>query len=221
MASELITLSDPRSPMAEAYRTLRTNLMFSNVDANLRLIALSAPTETEDKSLSLANLAVTLAQGENRTLIVDADLRQPQQHEIWGLENERGLTDMLLDATALRTPPLQKTRIEGLQLLASGALPINPTDALASRKMDAILERLRAEADYILFDVPPVLVASDAAVLGRKLDGLLLVVKAGATRRDPLTRARDQLEQVGVNLIGVVMTNAPRSQHDYRYSKRK
>ncbi|KAB2904541.1 MAG: CpsD/CapB family tyrosine-protein kinase [Anaerolineae bacterium] len=212
---DLITLTNPRSAAAEAYRTLRTNLMFSGVDTMLRRIAVTSPLGLEDKSLALANLAVTLAQGERQTLIVDADLRQPAQHLLWGIENTRGFTDMILDEAAFNNPPLQSTPVVGLSVLPSGALPANPADVLASRRMDDVITRLSELAEYILFDVPPVLAATDAAVFGRKLDGVLLVIRAGKTRRDQTARAKEQLERVQVNIVGAVLTNAPGVKNSY------
>lgn len=215
MPVDLITLTNPRAAAAEAYRTLRTNLMFSSLDAQLRTFAITSPAQNDGKSISLANLAVTLAQSEHPTLIVDADLRRPAQHSIWGLDNARGLTDMLLDEQAFQNPPIQHTEVAGLGVLCSGHPPANPADVLASRRMDKVIARLAQEAEYVFFDVPPVLAVTDAAVLGRKLDGVLLVVKAGSTRRDAITRAKEQLERVQVNLLGVVLTNAPRVRSDY------
>jgi non-specific protein-tyrosine kinase len=215
MPDRLITLSDPRAPAAEAYRTLRTNLIFSSVDAHLNTIAITSPSQGEGKSLTLANLAVVLAQSEHQTLIVDADLRRPTQHSLWDVDNGEGLTSMLLDESALQSPAIQSSGVDGLGVLTSGPLPANPADVLASQKMDAVIAKLSEMAEFILFDVPPVLAVSDAAILSRKLAGVLLVVKAGATRRDHTTRARDQLERVGANLIGAVLTNAPRNTRAY------
>jgi capsular exopolysaccharide synthesis family protein len=209
----LITLTNPRSAAAEAYRTLRANLMFSNLDSGLHTFAITSPTEDEGKSISLANLAVTLAQSEHSTLVIDADFRRPAQHTLWKLDNKYGLTDMLLHPDAFNAPPWQETSVPGLRVLTTGALPPNPADVLASRRMDEVIERLGQEAEYLLFDVPPVLAVSDAAVLGRKLDGVLLVVKAGNSRREAISRAQEALTRVGVNLLGAVLTNAPRSSH--------
>lgn len=212
---DLVTLTQPRSAAAEAYRTLRTNLMFSGVDSVLRCMAVTSPYGLEDKSVALANLAVTLAQGERSTLIVDADLREPMQHQLWGLDNAAGLTDMILDEVAFNNPTIQPTSVKGLSVLPSGTLPANPADVLASRRMDEVITRLSELAEYVLFDVPPVLAATDAAVLGRKLDGVLLVVRAGKTRRDHTARAKEQLERVQVNIIGAILTNAPNTGSDY------
>ncbi len=206
----LITLTDPRSPAAEAYRTLRTNLLFSTVDSPVHTLALTGPTSHTGKSTTAANLAVTLAQGGHTTILVDCDLRQPQQHAIWGIDNARGLTTMMLEAGAIAAPPLYPVGVDNLSLLPSGTLPPNPADLLGSRKMDEVIGVLKARAEFVLFDAPPVLAVSDAVILGAKVDGVLLVVRAGYSRRDHAIRARDLLRQVNVRIVGCVLTNAPR-----------
>lgn len=206
----LITLSDPRAPAAEAYRTLRTNLMFYSVDHPVSALVVTSPTPGEGKSVVLANLAVTLAQGGHTTLIVDGDLRKPSQHERWGLSNERGLTSMLLEKAALQEPPLQATAVENLQVVTSGPLPPNPADLVGSRRMDEVIAALKQRAEFVLFDAPPALAVTDAALLGLKLDGLLLVLRAGSSRRDHALRAKEELERLHVNVIGTVLVNAPR-----------
>ncbi len=206
----IVTLTDPRSAAAEAYRSLRTNLMFSSVERPLTTLLLTSPVQSEGKSMALANLAVTFAQAGNKTIIVDSDLRRPSQHTIWGIGNERGLTTMMLEDAALSTPPLVNTAVENLQILPSGALPPNPADLLSSQRMNDVIGVLKARAHYILFDSPPGLAVTDAAVLGAKLDGVLLVVRAGHTRRDHTARAKQALERVHVRIVGAVLTNAPR-----------
>lgn len=206
----LVTLSAPRSAAAEAFRSLRTNLMFSSVDDPLRTLLVTSPAQDNQKSAALANLAVTFAQSGNRTILVDADLRQPKQHQIWQINNTRGLTDMMLEDRALDEPPLAGTQVEGLRVLASGELPPNPADLLSGKRMDDIVAALKERADYILFDSPPVLAATDAALLGIKLDGALIVVRSGDTRRDHTAQARQALERVRVRIVGAVLTNAPR-----------
>ncbi len=208
--TNLITLTDPRAPAAEAYRTLRTNLMFSNLDNPVRTLAITSPVPGEGKSAALANLAVTLAQSGHDTIIVDCDLRKPAQHDLWKLDNTEGLTTMLLSEAALANPALQAVGIDHLRVLTSGPLPPNPADVLVSRRMDQAIAALKEQADYVLFDVPPVLVVTDAALLGLKVDGLLLVLRAGTSRRDHAARAKEELERVKVPLIGTVLINAPR-----------
>lgn len=205
----LITLTDPRAPAAEAYRTLRTNLLFSTVDDPVHALVLTSPTSNAGKSTTAANLAVTLAQGGRSAILVDCDLRRPQQHEIWGIANERGLTTMMLEAGALAEPPLQDVGVENLSLLTSGQLPPNPADLLGSRKMDEVIGVLKARAEIVLFDAPPALVVSDALILGSKVDGVIMVVRAGHSRRDHAIRTRELLAQLKVRLLGSVLTNAP------------
>jgi non-specific protein-tyrosine kinase len=208
--AKLITLSDPRSAAAEAFRTLRTNLMFTGVEHALDTLLVTSAAQSDDKSLVLANLAVTFAQSDNKTIIVDSDLRRPAQHEIWGIPNERGLTTMMLDPAAMSSPPLVQTEVPNLMVLPSGVLPPVPADVLSSQRMLDVIGVLKARAHYILFEAPPVLAATDAALLGAKLDGVVLVVRVGATRRDQAARARQALERVHVRVLGAVMTNAPR-----------
>ncbi|MEL7233487.1 MAG: CpsD/CapB family tyrosine-protein kinase, partial [Chloroflexota bacterium] len=175
-------------------------------------------SKAEDKSELLANLAVTFAQSGNKTILVDADLRRPQQHEIWGISNEQGLTTMMLEDAQLSSPPLVDVPdVNGLKILPSGGMPPVPADLLASARMNEIIGVLKARADYVLFDAPPVLAATDAAVLGNKVDGVLLVIRAGATRREDAARARQTLERVNVRIVGATLTNAPRERRAASY----
>ncbi len=208
--AKLITLSDPRSSASEAFRTLRTNLMFTSVERAIDTLLITSVAHSEDKSTVLANLAVTFAQSGNKTIIVDSDLRRPTQHDIWGIPNERGLTTMILEDGAMATPPLVQTEVPNLQVLPSGVLPPVPADVLSSQRMMDVIGVLKARAHYILFDAPPVLAATDAALLGARLDGVVLVVRVGSTRRDQTARACQALERVHVRVLGAVMTNAPR-----------
>lgn len=207
---DLITLTDPRSPAAEAYRTLRTNLTFAGLDKPIEALVVTSAAPGVDKSVALANLAVTMAQSERRTILVDADLRQPGLHTLFGLPNDRGLTTIFVQPETLADPPLLQTGVENLLLLPSGPLPPNPADLLGSRRMEEIVAALRSRADMLLFDAPPVVAVTDAAVLGSKVDGVLLVVAAGRSRRDHVQRARELLERAHVRVVGAVLTHAPR-----------
>ena len=203
----LITLTDPRSPVSEAYRTLRTNLSFYSLDNPIRTLVVTSPAAGEGKSTTVANLAVTMAQSGRRTILVDCDLRRPSLHTLFNLSSEPGLTNMVLDETEA---PLQKTGVENLWLLASGPKPPNPADLLGTQKVDKVIEQLIAQADIVLFDAPPVIAVTDAAVLGAKVDGVLLVIQAGKTRRDHAERAKELLEKAKVRLVGATLTNAPK-----------
>ncbi|MCB9418824.1 MAG: CpsD/CapB family tyrosine-protein kinase [Ardenticatenaceae bacterium] len=204
----LITLTDPRSPVSEAYRSLRTNLSFYSLDNPIRTLVVTSPAKAEGKSTTVANLAVTMAQSGRKTILVDCDLRRPSLHTLFDLRNEPGLTNVILaDEAAL---PLQETGVENLWLLASGPKPPNPADLLGSKKIDQLLQKLNDMADIVLFDAPPVIAVTDAAVLGAKADGVLLVINAGQTRRDHAERAKELLEKAKVRIIGATLTNAPK-----------
>jgi capsular exopolysaccharide synthesis family protein len=207
MANTLITVSNPRSPIAEAYRTLRTNLEFSNLDKSLRAIVVTSAGAEEGKSTTLANLAVTIAQSGKKVILVDADLRRPTQHQIFGLKSSPGLTDLVRDETMLANPPLQETAVPNLQVLTSGPTPPNPAEILGSKRMSEILDALLQRADIVLLDAPPVLAVTDAAVLSNKVDGVLLVVSAGKTRRENAKKAQTQLEKINARVIGAVLNN--------------
>lgn len=205
---DLITLTDPRSPVSEAYRTLRTNLSFYSLDNPIRSLVVTSPAPNEGKSTTIANLAVTVAQSGRRTILVDCDLRRPSLHDLFGLKAEPGFTDLVLaDNLAL---PLQETAVENLWLLASGTKPPNPADLLGAQKVDQLIVRLQEEADMVLFDAPPVIAVTDAAVIGAKVDGVLLVIQAGKTKRDHAERAKEMLEKAKVRIVGVTLTNAPK-----------
>ncbi len=205
--SLLVTLSDPRSPVAEAYRTLRTNIYFSSFDRSIHTLLVTSPAPNEGKSTTLANLAVTMAQGEKKTILVDADLRRPSLHTIFNVSDETGLTTMFVDGKAMHEPPLKEVGVPNLLLLPSGPLPPNPAELLGSQRMEDALAALKARADIVLFDAPPVIAVTDAVVLGTRVDGVLLVIGAGQTKREHAKRAKDLLEKVKVRVIGVALTN--------------
>jgi protein-tyrosine kinase len=204
---ELITVSEPRSPISEAYRTLRTNLDFASLDQTLKTLVVTSAGVGEGKSTTLANLAVVSAEAGRKVILVDADLRRPTLHQLFGLGNDKGLTTVIMDESSLASPPLQKTGIAGLWVLTSGPLPPNPADLMGSRRMEEVIAALAQQADQVFFDTPPVVAVTDAAVLATKVDGVLLVVSAGKTRRDYARTAVQRLEQINARLVGTVLTN--------------
>lgn len=203
----LITLSRPQSPAAEAYRTLRANLHFAALDAPFKSLVVTAPSSLEDKTTAAANLGVVLAQAEKRVILVDADLRQPRLHTLFGLDNAAGLLDAL-DAAQL-DQIVQPTGVDGLSVLSSGKLSVVPSDALSSSRMTRLIQQLETLADMVIFDTPPVLAVSDAALLSSQTGGALLVIDAGKTRREHAQAAKDVLERARARLLGAVMLNAP------------
>jgi len=217
----IITLTDPTSPAAEAYRSLRINLEFAGVDEPLHTLLITSSGPGEGKSTALANLAVAMSDGERDVILVDADLRRPSQHELFGLSNEHGLSDMFRDDSAFNNPPLQSIPNSTLKVLTSGTLPPIPSQLLAARKMDEVIARLAEQADVVLFDAPPVVAVTDASLLASKVDGVLLVVKAGSTRRDHVRAAKDRLEKVNARLVGAVLLNASFDTSPERYYSRQ
>ncbi len=213
----LITLANPRSPASEAYRTLRTNLEFSSLDKTIRTMVVTSPGPEEGKSTTLANLAITIAQGGKRVILVDCDLRRPSQHTIFGVPNGAGLTTMVVEDQAMKEPPLQEIGVPDFWLLPSGPLPPNPSELLGSRRMEEIIAALLERADMLLFDVPPIIAVTDAAVLASKVDGVLLVFKAGGTKRDHAQRAKALLDKVNARLIGSVLNNVSFDVSLHRY----
>lgn len=206
MNIDLITLQDARSPQAEAYRSLRTNLEFSSLDHPLHTLLITGAEPNVGKSTTLANLGVIYAQSGKRVVLVDADLRRPQLHQIFGLSNNTGLASAILNNDS--ELPLQESGVPDLRVLTSGPMPPNPADLLATQRMDKLLAQLREEADIILLDAPPVIAVTDAAILATKVDGVLLVVSAGQTKREHAQRAKALLEKVNARIVGAVLNNA-------------
>lgn len=207
----LVTLTHPQSAAAEAYRTLRANLQFATADAPLKTILVASPDSNTTAVNVLANLAVTLAQNEKRVVVVDADLREPVLHTVFELPNTTGLADWLHDGPGVNgtgEPRLHVTAVPGLSVLTSGTSPAIATDVISSVRMTQAIDSLSQLADVVLFNAPPLVTFSDAAILASKVGGTLLVVDAGKTRRDSAQQAKDILARAHAHLIGAVMLGA-------------
>jgi non-specific protein-tyrosine kinase len=219
----LVAYAEPKSAAAEAYRTLRTNITFASPDKPVHVIMATSTSPDDGKSTTIANLAITFAASGASTVLVDGDLRRPHLHTIFGLPNEQGLTTLVVDMAratgggSVAQIPLQNTQVANLQVLTSGPVPPNPAEILSSQRMGELLEMLRGKADYVLIDTPPIIAVTDAAVLASKVDGVLLVVNAGKTKRELAIKARDMLKQVNANVIGVVLNNAQVDKSAYAY----
>jgi succinoglycan biosynthesis transport protein ExoP len=212
VSDRLITLRHPKSPISEAYRAMRTNLQYSSLDDPIRTLMVTSANPKEGKSTTLANLGIVMAQAGKSVVLVDTDLRRPMLHRIFQVQNKRGVTDLLLQETPSLDGRLQETGIENLRVLTSGPLPPNPSELLGSKKMQYLRELLVGEADVVLFDTPPALAVTDAAVLAPQTDGVVIVTDAGRTRRGAARQAVENLRQVGANLMGVAINRlSPRS----------
>jgi capsular exopolysaccharide synthesis family protein len=219
----LVAYTEPKSAAAEAYRALRTNIQFASPDKPVHTILATSTRPDDGKSTTIANLAITFAASGSPTVLVDADLRRPHLHRMFGLSNDSGLTTWVSEAAranadiATVSLPLQASMVPGLKVLTSGPVPPNPAEILASQRVAELLSVLREAADYVLIDTPPIIAVTDAAVLAPRVDGVLLVVNAGKTRRDLALKARDMLRQVNANLLGVVLNNASIDKSAYEY----
>ncbi len=214
----LVSADDPRSPAAEAYRVLSTNIQFSSLDRDIRTLLVTSVGPDEGKSIVLANLAITMAESGKRIIVVDSDLRRPTLHELFGLPEGPGLTTMVLDEKL--DPPFVETSVPNVRLLPSGPLPPNPAELLASERFGRLIGRIAAEGDVVLFDAAPIAAVTDATVLAARLDGVLLVVDSGRTRRDVARRAKEQLERVGAHILGAALTNVKPEKRQLSYFRR-
>ena len=215
----LISAEMPRSPITEAYRSLRTNIQVSSVDEPIRTVVVTSANPGEGKTTIAANLGVVFAQAGNRTILVDADLRRSTLHKLFQLQNRAGLTSALMQEEPVADGWLLDTGVENLRVLPSGPLPPNPAELLGSQKMHKLVERLKAEADIIIFDAPPILPVTDAAVLALDADGVIVVGQAGRTRRGAARKAVEGLRKVGGKILGGVLNQVRWKRSDGYYYK--
>lgn len=206
ISSRLISHLAPKSPASEAYRTLRTNIQFTKLDRPLQSLLVTSATPGEGKTTTVANLAITMAQMGTKVLLVDTDLRKPMLHQIFGVERDVGLTNALVGERDLSSV-IKPTDIEGLSLISCGPIPPNPSELLGSEKMGQLIEQARQEFNFILFDSPPTVAVTDAAVLATLTDGAILVVQSAKVSREAVNRAKSVLEGVGARVLGAVLND--------------
>lgn len=212
----LISLTNPKSPIAEQFRTIRTNIQFSSVDKELQTIIVTSSGPGEGKSTNTANLAVVFAQQGKRVLLIDADLRKPTVHYTFRTENHVGLSNVLTRQLTLEEA-ISTTAQEKLWVLSSGPIPPNPSELLGSKNMQVLLEQAKEEYDVIVIDTPPVLAVTDAQILANLADGVVLVVSSGKTERDSAKKAKELLESAQAKILGVVLNNKKAEESHYYY----
>ncbi len=201
-----VAFLDPRSSIAESYRSLRTSIQFASLDRDIRSIAITSSVPQEGKSTTSANLAIVMAQMGKRTLLVDTDLRRPTVHSVFGLHREPGLTNILFDKISLKDA-VHVTDIPNLSLLTCGIIPPNPAELLGSEKMRMLIDILQNEYDMVIFDTPPVVAVTDSLLLGMKVDAMIVIARADSTKADALIRSVDTVERSGARLLGIVLNN--------------
>jgi receptor protein-tyrosine kinase len=208
LSEHLVILVKPEDVAAEAYRTLRTNLLYAFADNPPKVIVVSSPGPEEGKSTTCANLAVALAQAGKEVLIIDGDLRAPVLHKYFGLRNVHGLVSVLTQQCNLEEAWHELTsELKELKILTAGPVPYNPTELLSSQRFAEFAGWVREDFDYILFDAPPVGLSSDAAIAATHSDGVLLVIDSRKTRKSSVRRSMRSLEAIGVRVLGTVMNN--------------
>ncbi|HEX2947235.1 MAG TPA: polysaccharide biosynthesis tyrosine autokinase [Clostridia bacterium] len=224
LSPNLITVIDPKAPASEAYRSLRTNIGYSGVDRQVKLIMVTSPGPAEGKSTTAANIAISMAQAGKKVLLMDGDLRKPRVHKYFSLANDVGLTDIIVNDFPLKFVIKTVNGIQNLEVILSGTLPPNPTEILESKKMADFITRVREEYEMIILDTPPVGQLTDGAIMASISDGVILVVASGESNIDMARRARAALERVNAKIIGTVLTKITGSSggsyyHYYNYDK--
>ena len=211
-------VKSPNSAVADAYRVLRTNLIFSSAETSGRVMLVTSANPAEGKTTTLANLAVALAQNGAKVLAVDADLRRPTLNQHFAVLKTPGLTDLIVGKAAA-SQAIHSTKIEGLQLLPCGYQPPNPAELLGSPMMKQIIEALRAHYEWVLIDAPPLLAMADAPVLCPLVDGVVMVVAAESATKPAVMRAIDQVNSVGGKVAGIVLNKVNLERNSYYYSQ--
>ena len=205
----------PKSVASEAYRSLRTNIQYSSFDNKYQTLVVTSANPGEGKTTVAGNLALALAQGESKVLLVDCDMRRPSIHKTFKISNTYGISDLLVGNKKLES--VANKYNDNLSIVPAGKIPPNPAEMLASKAMTAFLEEMKNYFDYIVLDTPPLRAVTDAQVLSTKVDGSLIVVRAGVTKKDAVHNAVSIINKVNGTIIGTVLNGADNSKDKYYY----
>ena len=201
---ELIVNTKPKSPISESYRSIRTNIQFANLDKNLQTIMVTSPTAREGKTSTLSNVALAMADAEHRVLIVDCDMRKPRIHKVFEISNIYGMAEILLHGGDYKKA-LNPTSNENLYIITAGKIPSNPSELLYSNAMKTLIQNLKKDFEYIFIDAPPVVPVTDAVIMSNYVDGVILVCASGVIEIELAQKAKESLENVNANILGVVL----------------
>lgn len=213
----LITLVDKKANVSEQFRTIRSNIQFSSVDADLKTIVVTSSGPSEGKSTTAVNLGIVFASSGKRVLLVDADLRKPIVALTFKMPNVQGLSSLLGDREAKVSDYIVETSVSNLAILPSGPKPPNPSELLGSKRMEEVMSQLASEYDLVIFDMPPVANVTDAQILSSKADGTLLVVRERKTSKQNLLKAKELLRIANAKILGVVYNAAKKNDLGYYY----
>ncbi|NUM48683.1 MAG: polysaccharide biosynthesis tyrosine autokinase [Anaerolineales bacterium] len=212
-----ITAVKPRTPIAEAFRSLRTNIQYASVDHGIRTLLVTSPSPKDGKSTIATNLATVMAQSGKQVALVDADMRRPSLHSKLRLSNRTGLSDLFVQATGQIPAALRETKVPGLGLITSGSLPPNPAELVGSEKMGEIMRQMLTRVDMVVVDTPPVMAVTDAAILAPRVDGVLLVFRPGSTKIAAAKQTVETLARGGANIFGIVLNGVGKRGARYYY----
>lgn len=212
----LIAHNDLKNPATEAYRVIRTSIQFAQAGKELKTLAVTSCTPNEGKSMTIANLAVVLTQAGKSVLLLDCDMRNPTVHKNFGLSNKLGLSSCISMGTPL-SAAVQATKVDNLYALTSGVIPPNPSELLGSEQMKNVLQRAKEQYDYVLIDTPPVMPVTDALIVGRFVDGMILVIASAEVKVEMARDVKNQLVNAGANILGVVLNKVRSEHHGYGY----
>ncbi|SRR5690625_2431603 len=212
----LITQLNPRSPISEHYRTVRTNIEFSSVDEEIHTLMVTSSGPSEGKSMTTANLAVVYAQQGKKVLLIDADLRKPTVHYTFRVDNLRGLSTVLVNEMSLEEV-VNVSSVDNLDIVTSGPIPPNPSELLGSKRMQQLIQEAKTLYDIVLFDTPPVLVVTDAQILANFVDGSILVVRSKQTEYEAAIKAKESLETAQSKLLGAILNDREKTDLNYYY----
>lgn len=210
-----ITEENPQSIASESYRTLRTNIEYSPFDKDLKTIVITSSESNEGKTTTSGNLAISLAQNEKKVLLIDCDLRRGTIHRRFMVANGVGLSEIIIEKVSLESAI--KSVAKNLDIITTGNLPPNPSEMLSSNAMVNLINDLREIYDYVILDTPPVLAVADAQILSTKVDGTILIVRAEKTKRDSIINAKNLLDKVKANVVGVVFNGVDTKKTYYYY----
>lgn len=208
-SKETIVNNNPKSPISEAFRTMRTNIKFTNIDKEVKTIAVTSSLPSEGKSTIVSNLAISLTQDGQKVLVIDTDLRKPKVDKMFRIPNTNGLTNILMRTSSLEGIIYEHPDIEDLSIITSGPIPPNPSELLGSRRMKEFIKLIKTEYDVIIFDTPPIGLVTDAAIISTIVDGIVLVIEAGKTEIAQLELSKELLEKVNANIMGTVLNKLP------------
>src|SRR5699024_4241679 len=215
--SSMIAATRPNSRVAEQFRTIRTNIQFSMATKNLQTILFSSSGPFEGKSTICTNIASVFADQDKRVVVVDADMRLPSIDKIFHLENKIGLSTLMTSEKLKVEEAIQHVEGVHLDILPSGIVPPNPSELLASERMDEIIEELKRQYDLVLFDLPPIVSVTDAQIMATKVDGVILVIRKDIANVEDIYKAKELLELVNANVLGAVF-NGETNNYDYSNS---